>query len=394
MNQVGMARPGRKMLSDHILIATVIALVGIGLVTLFSASDAYSKMLASLAEGSGGRTLTFFEEQLLNSLAGVFCFVIAALLPIRFVRALVPWAVALAVLLCLLTFVPGIRDVKNGAARWIRIGPFGYQPSELVKLVLPLYLAHIFDKKQKDLDSFVRGILPPVLVLVLFFLLICLQNNFSTALFIVINGLLVFWLAGVKVWYFIASPVILFIVSVLTVFTRPHGLARLMSFFWPNRDPQGADYQVNASILSIASGSIWGKGLGRGTRKISSVPEIHSDFIFSAYAEELGFAGVLLFFVVFLVFAFRGYRAALRCEDTFRRLLGLSFVTIIISQALINVAVVAGALPVTGMPLPFFSHGGSSLVTCFIMSGLIINISRTGERSRAAGYHREAFRVF
>ncbi|MDR1908988.1 MAG: putative lipid II flippase FtsW [Spirochaetaceae bacterium] len=378
--QLNMEMPGRRSRTDHVLIASIMILAALGLITLFSASDAYSRRLAEMDRAAGlgleERNSTLFEDQLVHFFVGALCCVAASLLPVRMIRSLVPFAVALAAIFCILTFVPGIGDARNGAARWIRVGSFNYQPSELVKLALPLYLAHIFDKKRGELDSFVRGILPPALILTLFFLLIYAQNNFSTALFITLNGLLIFYMAGVKFRYFLGAGVILIPLSVVFVLTREHRLIRLISYLWPDQDPLGADYQVKASLISVASGGLWGKGLGRGTRKISSVPEVHSDFIFSSYTEELGFAGVLLFFTMFLVFAYRGYRAALRCADPFRRLLGISLVTIIVSQALINIAVVAGALPVTGMPLPFFSHGGSSLVTTLSMAGLIVNISR------------------
>jgi cell division protein FtsW len=160
------------------------------------------------------------------------------------------------------------------------------------------------------------------------------------------------------------------------VFTSSHRLLRVITFLWPDQDPLGAAYQLRSSIISIGSGGVWGRGIGRGVRKISSVPEIQSDFIFSAYTEEMGFIGVLLFYLIFLVFVVRGYKTALKQEDTFKRLLAFGFVTIIASQALINIAVVSGMLPVTGIPLPFFSAGGSSLATSLIIAGLIVNVSR------------------
>jgi cell division protein FtsW len=151
---------------------------------------------------------------------------------------------------------------------------------------------------------------------------------------------------------------------------------RLISYIHPEWDPQGAGYQVRSSLLTIASGGFWGKGIGQGTRKIASVPEIHSDFIFSAFAEESGFLGVTLFFVLFSVFAIQAYRGACKSESAFRRLLASGLVTVIISQALLNIAVVSGSVPATGIPLPFFSAGGSSLATTLVCTGLIVNVSR------------------
>jgi cell division protein FtsW len=299
-----------------------------------------------------------------------------SIIPLKLIRFLLPCGIILALVLCVLTFVPLVGFSKNGAARWIHIGKFSYQPSEMVKFMLPLYLAHIFDKNQKYIDSFAKGILPPTLITTLFFLLIYIQNNFSTAVFIALNTLVVFYAAGVKFRYFLGAAVILAPVCALLVFTSGHRLLRVISFFWPEEDPLGAAYQLRSSIISIGSGGIWGRGIGRGVRKISSVPEIQADFIFSAYAEEVGFAGVLFFHGIFLIFAIRGYRTALQQEDMFKRLLAFGLVTMIVSQVLVNIAVVSGMLPVTGIPLPFFSAGGSSLITSLVIAGLIVNISR------------------
>jgi cell division protein FtsW len=361
---------------DHVFIAGVIVLLGIGLVTLYSASTSFAQRFM-------GNRLYFISRQLVYGAVGVPLFVMASVVPLKFVRALVPLAITLAAVLCVLTFVPYIGVSKNGAARWISIGDFSYQPSEMVKFVLPLYLAHIFDKNQKQIDSFARGILPPTFITTLFFLLIYMQNNFSTAVFITVNALIMFYIAGVKFRYFLGAAVILVPVCALLVFTSSHRLLRVITFFWPDQDPLGAAYQLRSSIISIGSGGIWGRGIGKGVRKISSVPEIQSDFIFSAYTEEMGFAGVLLFYLAFMVFAARGYRTALKQEDTFKCLLAFGLVTTIASQALINIAVASGMLPVTGIPLPFFSAGGSSLITCLAAAGLIVNVSRfkkdTGE---------------
>ena len=278
--------------------------------------------------------------------------------------------------LCALTFVPVIGVMKNCASRWIRLGPWTYQPSELVKLVLPLYLAHIFDKKKDSLDSFARGILPPAVVTIIFFILIYLQNNFSMAVFVAVNALVLFFLAGIRMSYFTGTAVMILPVSLLLVLTKDHRLRRVLSFIWPEWEPLGAGYQVRSSILTIRSGGFWGKGIGQGTRKIASVPEIQSDFIFASYAEEAGFIGIILFVALIAVFTMRVFAAALKTADTFKRLLAIGLGTTILSQTLINIAVVSGSIPATGIPLPFFSAGGSSLTTTLVMAGLIAGIGK------------------
>jgi cell division protein FtsW len=357
---------------DHVLTASVFLLTGIGLVSLYSASYAFAQRFF-------GDGLYFISRQLIFGAAGLAGFFIVTRINLDLVRKLIKPLVIGTVILCALTFVPAIGVSKNGASRWIRLGSWTYQPSELVKLVLPLYLAHIFDKKQDSLDSFRSGVLPPVMMTALFFILIYLQNNFSTAVFVAVNALAIFFLAGVRLRYFFAAIVMLLPLSGLLILTKEHRLRRLISFIWPDWEPQGAGYQVRSSLLTIVSGGFWGKGIGQGTRKIASVPEIHSDFIFSAFAEESGFLGVLLLFALFAAFAVRGYRGALRTDSMFKRLLCCGLLTMILSQTLLNIAVVSGSLPATGIPLPFFSAGGSSLATTLIMAGLIVNVSRREE---------------
>ncbi|MDR0376441.1 MAG: putative lipid II flippase FtsW [Spirochaetaceae bacterium] len=368
VDRLNMEKPGRRFYADQVFIACTFLLLGVGLVTLYSASFAFANRFF-------GNGYYFINRQIRLGAVGIGFFIAAAFVPINFLRKIIVPLVFGTGALCILTFVPGIQVIRNGASRWISVMNSTYQPSELVKVVLPLYLAHIFDKK-RDHGSFSRGVLPQAIITAVFFMLIYLQNNFSTALFIAVNGLFIFFIAGVKLRYFFSAAVLLFPVSILMILSKEHRLRRFMSFVRPDWEPLGAGYQVRSSLSAITSGGGWGKGIGQGTKKIASVPEIQSDFIFSSYAEEFGFLGIFLFFVVFAVFACRGYRAALRSEDTFRRLLAFGLVTTICSQVLVNVAVVAGILPATGIPLPFFSAGGSSLATTLIMAGLIANVSR------------------
>jgi cell division protein FtsW len=343
--------------------------MGLGLVTLYSASYAF----ASRFYRNG---LYFMIGQIRAGLLGIGLFFIVSRIDLELLRKLIKPLVIFAVIICILTFVPGIGNTRNGASRWIRLpGGITFQPSELVKFILPLYLAHIFDKKQERLDEFSSAVLPPVLVTALFFIIIYLQNNFSTAVFIAVNALFIFFLAGVKLRYFFSAIIMLLPLSSLLILTKEHRLRRLISFIKPEWEPHGAGYQVGASVRTIALGGFWGKGLGQGTRKIASVPEVHSDFIFSSFAEESGFLGVVLIFFLFGVFAFFGYRGAAR-TTMYRRLLAYGLVTMILSQAMLNVAVVSGSLPVTGLPLPFFSAGGSSLAITLLMAGLIVNVCR------------------
>ena len=362
--------------TDHLFTASVFLLLGLGLVTLYSSSYVF-------AQTQYENGLYFLSKQAALGLLGIVFFFLASIINLEWIRKIIKPLVFFSVILCVLTFVPGIGVTRNGSARWIGYGGFTFQPSELVKLVLPLYLAHLFDKNKEKIDSLSRGIIPPVIISGLFFILIIGQNDFSTAAFMAVNALFMFWLAGIRFRYLAGAFAMFVPIVTFLIFKEEHRLMRIISFLNPGFDPSGANYQVGNSINAISSGGFWGKGLGQGTDKIASIPEIQSDFVFSAYAEEAGFLGVMLFCLLFGVFAVRGYMASMRNEKAFNRLFGAGLVTMITSQALMNIAVVAGALPATGIPLPFFSAGGSSLVVTMMMAGFIVNISRRSSETPA-----------
>ena len=368
MNQFDAERAHNQK-TVHFFYFCIILLCGVGMVTLYSSSYAFAQRF--FRDGN-----YFIVRQAIFGAAGVIMLFVFSRINLGLLRKYVMPLVVVAAFLCVLTLIPGIGIERYGASRWIEIGSLSYQPSEMVKFVLPLYLAHLLDKKANNIDNFYSGVLPPVLVTGIFFGLIYIQNNFSTAVFIVFNAMIIFYLAGIRYRYFFAAIAMIIPISALLVFTKEHRVRRLVSFLRPEWDPLGAGFQVNASREAIASGGFLGKGIGEGTRKVSSIPEIHSDFIFSAYAEETGFIGILLFFVVFTLFAILGYRAAWRSKTVFGRLLAAGLTTMIVSQAMLNVAVVSGALPATGIPLPFFSAGGSSIVTTLICAGLIANVAK------------------
>jgi cell division protein FtsW len=361
--------------SVHLFYFCVILLLGTGLVTLYSASYSFAERF--FRDGN-----YFIVRQLIFGAVGFAAFLIFSRINLDFLRKCILPLVCIAVFLCALTLVPGIGIERYGASRWIEVGSMSYQPSEMVKFVLPLYLAHLLDKKADNLDNLYSGILPPVLVTGIFFALIYVQNNFSTAVFIVFNAMIIFFLAGMRYRYFFAATVMIIPVAALLVFTKEHRVRRLVSFLRPEWDPLGAGFQVNASRDAIISSGFWGKGIGEGTRKIAGIPEIHSDFIFSSYVEETGFIGILLFFALFIFFAVLGYKTALKSDTIFGRLLAGGLTTMIVSQALLNTAVVSGALPATGIPLPFFSAGGSSLLTTMICTGLIVNVAGSNGKNK------------
>ncbi|MFO7849583.1 MAG: putative lipid II flippase FtsW [Spirochaetia bacterium] len=369
--------------ADPVLVALLILIVGIGLATLFSASYYY-----------GGKKFDdpyyFVSRQMLFLVAGAVLAAGAARIPHSLIVKYIPHLFVITLILLGATYVPGVGETIMGANRWIVVGGVSFQPSELAKLTLILYLSYILAKKINELDDVINSLVPPLLVVGVFTALIYFQNDFSTALFVLIISLLIFFVAGVKFRYFALLILTLAPLASILVLSREHRVKRLITFLDPNSDPIGTGYQVIAAQTALGNGNFWGSGFGDSSEKLGGLPEAHSDFIFAVFAEEAGFLGVLFIIGLFLAIAVRGYAVALKVEkeDLFSFLLAFGLTSCIVYQALVNMAVVSGILPATGLPLPFFSHGGSSIIVALVMSGLLINISRRVPQ-RNGGYEYE-----
>ncbi|MDR2479479.1 MAG: putative lipid II flippase FtsW [Treponema sp.] len=383
MNQYETERTGRPLRDDFVLAACVLLIAGLGLVTLLSSSYAFSERKFN------GNGFEIIVHQLKIFGAALILFAVCVTVPIKVFRMLTGWALVLAAVFCIMTFIPFFRVERNGAARWINLGPVEYQPSEAVKLALPLYLAHIFDKKQHRTDGnnvnyFFSIILSPVIVTAFFLVMILFQNDYSTTILVGFNAFAMFLAAGMRLRFLIPGLCLFSAAAALPVISNRTRLSRVAGWIsqkipglsFPDMNVTDTMYQADNAARAINSGGFWGKGLGQGAWKIIKVPEVQTDFIFAAYAEESGFFGVLIFFALFALFAFWGYRAVWRSKSFFNQLVCFGLVTMIVSQALLNTGVAGGFLPTTGIPLPFFSAGGSSLLTTFAASGLIVNLSR------------------
>jgi cell division protein FtsW len=296
---------------------------------------------------------------------------------LSFLEKITPALAGLALVLMLLCFVPGIAPQIMGARRWIVLFGYSMQPSEFAKLALVLYLARMLHRKREKLGDFTCGFLPIALGLGLFGVLTFLQNDFSTAVFLFLLGISLFFVADIKILYVGVFTLLTGLGGAALLLTKSHRLQRIMSFLNPGQDPAGADYQVSAARAALLKGGFWGTGIGQGTRKLGGLPEAHSDFIFAVLAEEIGFLGVAAVLALFILFACKGYAIALgRAENRYAFYLAFGITTCVFSQALMNMAVVAGLVPATGITLPFFSSGGSSLFTTLVFCGLLLNLSR------------------
>jgi cell division protein FtsW len=360
-----------KPRGDALLLLVLIAMVAIGLSVLFSASTYY-------AERQFEDPYYFFKRQLIWIILGTVAALVAAHLPLELLRQGTPFVLAAALVFMILTFVPGIGQPIMGARRWLFLFGQSFEPSELVKFSVVLYLAAIFSKKQDRINDPVNSLLPPLLVVSLFVTLIYLQNDFSTAFFILLMALAMFLIAQVRIIYFVLLSLLFVPVGGMLLFTKAHRVRRLMAFLNPLADPSGSGYQVIAAQTAFASGGFWGRGLGRGVKKLGGLPEAYSDFIYAVVGEEAGFLGAVLVLALFVLLAWRGYSLALKGKDSFTRYLAFGITSTITLQALLNIAVTIGLVPATGIPLPLFSSGGSSMLMTLIMGGILINLSRQG----------------
>ena len=279
------------------------------------------------------------------------------------------------VILLILTLVPGIGVTVNGAQRWLNLIFFRFQTSEFAKYVLIFFLANYYSKHQDLSGSFFKFVVLPMLFLSPIFLLIILQPNFSTVSLLGITALAIMFVAGLR-WKYMVYIGGFAIASVVgLIFHKSYRMDRITSFIDPWSDPEGRGYQAIQALIAFSSGGFFGSGLG-ASKQTFFLPESHNDFVFAIIAEQLGFIGVMGILILFFIFIYRGIRIALRTQDLFGRMLVFGIMFIFCVQVLFNVGVVLGVLPVTGLPLPFLSYGGTALISFMAFTGIVLNVSR------------------
>ncbi|BDC93826.1 putative peptidoglycan glycosyltransferase FtsW [Treponema bryantii] len=355
---------------DIWLLGSILLLWGLGIFTLYVCSQ-------NFAIRAFGNPLYFVKRQLLCSAVGFVLFAGFMITDMRYIRKFVSVIVIVSLVLCFLTFVPGISIIKNGARRWIRLpGNFTFQPSELVKFAIVLFLANYFDKQDKLLNPEEKTVFPCVIALIVFAGIVFAQKDFSTGVFITLIGILLFFVSGAKLVWIFPFALIAIPAAFLMITLNPYRLQRLIGWISPDEFSSSINYQSLNAKRAISAGGVWGSGIGVGLSKINSIPEVQADYIFAGWAESMGYIGVVIYFVLLGFFAYRGYKAALSNPDKFSALSTFGCVSVIVLQSLVNTMVVSGVLPSTGINLPFFSLGGTSIIITLAMCGFIVNASR------------------
>jgi cell division protein FtsW len=305
-----------------------------------------------------------------------------ALMKINYVylRKIVYPAYIFGLLILVLVLIPGIGKEVSGARRWLELGSWTFQPSEIAKFILVLYLAHSLTKKKDKVDSFVVGFLSHLLFAGIYILLVLLEPDFgmSVTLIIMLFGML--FIGDVKLKFMVPLGVSSVFVVVLAVITEGYRMKRVASFLDPWKDPLGSGYQAIQSFVALGMGGVTGTGLGDSTQKLFFLPQAHTDFIFSIIGEELGFIGVLFVIIGFGFLLVRSLRVSIRAKDLFGCYLVFGCILLISFQAGINMAVAVGLFPTKGLTLPFISYGGTSLVTNLAAMGLILSVSKSGRK--------------
>ncbi len=360
---------------DPFLLFCTLGLTGIGIVMVYSASF-------PVGTERMGDPYHFLKKQAIAGALGIGLLLLAARMNYRSWQGLaIP--LLLGSIVCLfLVFVPGLRQQVGGAYRWLKIGPFSFQPAELAKLALVIYLARTLTRKEGRMENFTAGFLPPVIVAGILFVLVFKQPDFGTGVLFAVVVFLMLFAGGTRLRFLGVAFLAVVPVLAFLAFLANYRIGRFLGFWDPWKDPGGTGFQIIQSWLAFGVGKISGVGLGEGKQKLFYLPEIHTDFILSVIGEELGLIGVTLVILLFLVLIVRGFQSCLRAPDLFGTYLALGITTLLCIQTLLNMGVVMGLLPTKGSTLPFISYGGTSLMINLMAVGILLNVHSQGRKSR------------
>jgi len=363
---------------DLMLLVGAIVLVGAGLIAIYSASG----ILAIYQHEDG---LYFLKRQIVWLSSGTIALLIGRRIDYHIWAKWAKPLLILGVILLLLTLHPLLGRRVNEAQRWLKIGPLAFQTSEYVKVALVIYLAESLSRKKREMTDFKIGFLVPLSITVIVSILIMMQPHLGMTLLIIFLGGAMVFVAGAKIVHFFYLLAGGLPVLYLLIFKFGYGKERILSFVNPWADPLHRGYQIIQSFIALGGGGFLGKGLGNSAQKLFYLPNPHTDFIFAIIGEETGFLGAGAIVFLFLWLAFWGMRIACNSKDSFGQLLGFGLISAITIQALLNMGVACGIFPITGLPLPLVSVGGSGLLFAMFSIGVILNISRASPKANSGG---------
>ena len=359
-------RPGLRY--DPLLLGAVLILLMFGVVMVYSASAVY-------AGARLGDAMWFFKRQAIGASIGVFALLAAMKLGYRRMEALALPLLFVSLSLLVLMHLPGLGHSAGGARRWMRLGAVTFQPSELAKIALVLWLARSLARKQERVRTFSVGFLPHMVMLALFAFLLMLEPDFGTAVVLAAVTFGMLFVAGAPLRHLLAVAVAAAPVAAVLIWKSPYRIQRMLTFLDPWKDPRGHGYQTVESLLGFGAGGSVGVGLGESQQKLFFLPAAHTDFILSIVGEELGFAGVAGVLALFAVIVWRGIKAAHAAPDAFGCWLALGLTLLLSVEALVNAGMALALLPTTGMALPFLSYGMSSVITSCLGAGAMLSVS-------------------
>jgi len=354
---------------DYGLLCAILVLLFIGIVMVYSSSTYYA-----LYQKNVYNTEFYFYKEITWAIVGIVGMFVTMSIDYHVYKKWTPWLVLIT--LAFLVLVLFIGSDINGAVRWIRLGPLSFQPSELAKYVVVLYLALLIDKRKGKINKFKEGTIFYLAVAGFFAGLILLERNLSITAVVMMVAFIMILVGGAKISHLFSLLPVGLVAGIVLIFTQKYRLKRLTSFLDPWSSTSGDSYQLIQSLYALGSGGIFGVGLGNSRQKALFMPEPHNDFIFAIIGEELGLIGCIVIVLIFMFLVIKGISIAIKSRDNYGFLLAVGIISVIAIQAIINIAVVSGSMPVTGVPMPFISYGGTSLVFNLGAMGILLNISR------------------
>lgn len=359
----------KKRNVEILLVVSVILISIFGIIMIYSASSIW-------AEYKYNDPLKYVKNQALFFIIGLILMFLVSKINYKFYLKKSNILLIGCIILLILVLIPGVGMVRNGSRSWFGIGSFGIQPSEFTKLALIIFTSKYLMNNEKNMKNIKKGVLPILCVLIFVFGLIMLQPDFGTGMIIVISIIGLLFVGGVSMKFFIGLGIIGVLGITGLIIIAPYRLARILSFLNPWSDPLGSGFQIIQSLYAIGPGGLFGFGFLNSRQKHFYLPEPQTDFIFSIISEEFGFLGIVIVVTLFLTIIITGFKISKNCKDLFGKYLSFGIMFQLSFQALLNLMVVVGLIPVTGVTLPFLSYGGSSLLITLCSIGVILNISR------------------